>query len=181
MVRTLPIASLVTAAAIFLFAAPVASAQTGSSDVPAYLLATAAAAEQLNAGDARFTVEAEAVQVFTQLRTPLASDFRVDVPGRSRGAVLPMLYASLGALQGMDFYTTRKGMALGAHETNVLVRKGNTGATLALKGASSVATIFIAEKMWKSNKGGAIALMVVTNVLLGAVVANNANVIGQMQ
>jgi hypothetical protein len=186
MARTLPVVRLMTAALV-LFMAPAAWAQLADSDVPVYLLAHAAA-DSLNTADearepadqAAATMPARAIEA--QPPNPLDRAPRMDVTGtRSRPLALPVLYATLGVLQGMDFYTTQKGMALGAHETNGLIRNGNSGTTMALKAASMATTIFIAEKMWKKNKAGAVALMVATNVMFGAVVANNARVIGQLQ
>lgn len=92
------------------------------------------------------------------------------------GLLLP-LYVSAGVLQAMDLYTTSRGMNAGAHETNPLVRNGNAGTTLALKAATTGVGIVIAEKLWKKNKGAAIAAMVATNVVTGAIVANNYRVI----
>ena len=123
-------------------------------------------------------VEAEAAML-----NPLVPTFRTEITGDAgrRPLVLPVLYAALGVLQGMDYYTTQKGLALGAHETNPIVRNGTKGTFLAMKAGSTAVTILIAEKMWKKNKAGAIALMVATNVVYGAVVAHNARVIGQVQ
>lgn len=88
---------------------------------------------------------------------------------------------TLGALQGMDYYTTQKGLGLGAHETNPIVRNSTKGTFLAMKAGSTAVTILIAEKMWKRNKAGAIALMLATNIAYGAVVAHNARVIDQVR
>ena len=185
MLRTLPLA--VVTAALLSFSAPVASAQTIDSDVPVYLLARAATVAPLDTNDATFGLletreAAPAPSVAAGAQGPVRPTSRTSITNRqARPLALPALYATLGVLQGMDFYTTQKGMALGAHETNGLIRNGNSGTTMALKTASTAATIFIAERMWKKNKAGAIALMVATNVVFGAVVANNARVIGQLQ
>ncbi len=182
MFRTLPLA--VATVVLMTFAAPVASAQTTDGDVPVYLLARAATMAHLGASDATLETreEAPAPSVVAGPQSPVRPTYRTPVMNRqARPLALPVLYATLGVLQGMDFYTTQKGMALGAHETNGLIRNGNSGTTMALKTASTTATIFIAERMWKKNKAGAIALMVATNVVFGAVVANNARVIGELR
>ncbi|MDP1571858.1 MAG: DUF5658 family protein [Vicinamibacterales bacterium] len=196
MVRTLPIVRLVLAAALVLTAAPSAFAQPGN-DVPAYLLARAAyeartpAADPMMDLDAPDTTDAGARVAGdrvvwanrTQAAVPVKADFHVNVAdgGQKRPILLPVLYVTLGALQGMDYYTTQKGLDLGAHETNAIVRNSTKGTFLAMKAGSTAVTILIAEKMWKKNKAGAIALMLATNVVYGAVVANNTRVIGQVR
>lgn len=196
MVRTLPIVRLVLAAALVLTAVPSAFAQV-RSDVPAYLLARAAyeagtsAAATTRDFDAPDTMDAGANLAgdgdVLGAQRPIAiagtPDFRVDMRdgAQKRPLLLPVLYVTLGALQGMDYYTTQKGLGLGAHETNAIVRNSTKGTFLAMKAGSTAVTILIAEKMWKKNKAGAIALMLATNVVYGAVVANNTRVIGQLQ
>lgn len=98
----------------------------------------------------------------------------IDRPER-RPAALPALYASLGALHALDAYSTRCALAAGAHEANPLMRKpaGSSGATLAVKAASTAATIFFAERAWKKNRKGAVILMVAINGAMAAVSARN--------
>lgn len=174
-------------AALTLVAAP-AWAQVGDSgpaDVPVYLLARAAhdsVALTPATTDPGAALALDAATTVTATSQAPRPTFRVDVVGPAkRPMTLPLLYGTLVALQAADFYTTNKGMALGAHETNPLVRNGTSGTTLALKAASTATTIFIAEKMWKKNRAGAIALMLATNIVYGAVVANNARVIGELR
>lgn len=90
-----------------------------------------------------------------------------------RPATLNVLYGSYGVLQAMDLVSTSKALGAGAHEANPLIKKGNMGATLAVKAAGGAATFLIAEKMWKKNRAGAIALMAVANSVSAAVVAHN--------
>ena len=90
-----------------------------------------------------------------------------------RPATLAVLYGSYGLLQAMDIVSTRQALASGAHEANPLIKKGNMGATLAIKAAGGAATLIIAEKMWKKNRVGAIVLMAVANGVSAAVVAHN--------
>jgi len=196
MVRTLPIVRLILALGLVFTAVPSVFAQSGIG-VPAYLLARAAyeagtsAAVTIGDLDAMDVMGADTPAIADgivlanqpQAAGPGKAGFRVDVVGKTskRPLLLPVLYVTLGALQGMDYYTTQKGLGLGAHETNAIVRNSTKGTFLAMKAGSTAVTILIAEKMWKKNKAGAIALMLATNVVYGAVVANNTRVIGQLQ
>jgi hypothetical protein len=98
----------------------------------------------------------------------------IDAPER-RPAMLPALYATLGAMQALDVYSTRRAMGAGAYEANPLMRKasGNTGAMLAAKAASTAATVFFAERAWKKNKKGAVILMLAVNGAMAAVNVRN--------
>ena len=93
----------------------------------------------------------------------------------SRPAALPAMYASLGALQALDIYSTRKAIGSGAHEANPVMRasSGSATAMLAVKAASTAASIFFTERAWKKNRKGAMILMAVANGVTAAVVANN--------
>lgn len=92
-----------------------------------------------------------------------------------RPASLPGLYATLGALQALDVYSTRRALGAGAHETNGLMRKASGGSItmLAVKALSSAGTIYFTERAWKKNRKGAIALMAVINGVTAAVVVRN--------
>jgi hypothetical protein len=96
-------------------------------------------------------------------------------------APIVWLYVSAGVLQAMDLYTTSRGMKGGAHETNALIRKGNSGTTIALKAATTAAGIVLAEKLWKKNKAAAILSMVAANAITSYAVVNNYRVIGQLE
>ena len=98
----------------------------------------------------------------------------IDTPER-RPAALPALYASLGALQALDVYSTRKAIGAGAFEANPLMRKaaGNSGTMLAVKAASTAAAIYFTERAWKKNKKGAVILMAAINGTMAAIVARN--------
>jgi len=98
----------------------------------------------------------------------------IDTPER-RPAMLPALYATLGAMQALDVYSTRRAMSVGAYEANPLMRKasGNTGAMLAVKAVSTAATVFFAERAWKKNKKGAVILMLAVNSAMAAVTVRN--------
>ena len=98
----------------------------------------------------------------------------IDRPVR-RPAALPSLYASLGALHALDAYSTRRAMAVAAHEGNPAMRNaaGNAATLLAVKAASTAATIFLAERAWKKSRKGAVILMVAINGAMAAVSARN--------
>jgi hypothetical protein len=98
----------------------------------------------------------------------------IDRPER-RPAALPALYASLGALHALDAYSTRRAISAGAYEANPAMPRaaGNAGATLAIKAASTAATIFFAERAWKKHRKGAVILMAAINAGMAAVSARN--------
>jgi hypothetical protein len=103
--------------------------------------------------------------------------------GISRPAVLTTLYASYGALQAYDVYSTRHALALGAQEANPVMQRvvGNTGAFVAMKASVAVATIAAAEKLWKTNKPAAIGVMIAGNSVAAIVAARNARTLGQLR
>ncbi len=106
-----------------------------------------------------------------ELLTPAASY----VPQVKRPALLPALYASLGAMQAWDMYSTSAALKAGANEGNPTAAPfaGNAGSMLGLKAATTASTIFFAERMWKKNKAGAIAMMVAINGATAAVSMHN--------
>jgi uncharacterized protein DUF5658 len=93
----------------------------------------------------------------------------------SRPGTLHLLYGTLGALQALDVYSTRRAMSAGANEVNPVVNKasGNQAAMLAVKALSTVGSIYFAERAWKKNRKGAVVLMAVVNGVTAAVVARN--------
>jgi hypothetical protein len=101
----------------------------------------------------------------------------------SRPAALTALYASYGALQAYDVYSTRQALARGAREANPLMQGvvGNTGAVIALKAGVTVATIAAAEKLWKTNKPAAIGVMIAGNSVAAMVAARNARTLAQLR
>jgi hypothetical protein len=92
-----------------------------------------------------------------------------------RPGALPVLYASFGALQMADAYSTRRAVTAGAIEANPLMKRasGHSGTMYAVKAASTAASIYLAEKAWKKNRRGAVILMAVVNGVTAAVVARN--------
>jgi hypothetical protein len=101
----------------------------------------------------------------------------------SRPAVLPALYVSYAALQAFDVYSTKQALARGAREANPLMQGvvGNTGAWVAMKAGVGVATFMAAERLWKTNKVAAIAVMVASNSVSAIVAARNARTLRQLR
>jgi len=93
----------------------------------------------------------------------------------ARPSALPAMYATLGALQALDIYSTRRALNAGGTELNPVMRKsaGNSGAMMAVKALSTAGSIFFTERAWKKNRKGAVILMAVMNGVTAAVVANN--------
>lgn len=117
------------------------------------------------------TVALQLPRPFVEL--PASAD--VPVAATSRPGALAGLYASLGALNVLDVYSTNHALKNGAREVNPIVRStaGNISATIALKAAATATSICFAEKLWKKNRGAAIATMVIVNGATAAVVARN--------
>jgi hypothetical protein len=105
-------------------------------------------------------------------RTALMAGY---VPETKRPAALPALYATLGAMQAWDAYSTTVALKAGATESNPTAAPfvGNAGSMLGLKAATTAGTIFFAERMWKKNKLGAIVMMVAINGATAAVSMHN--------
>ena len=101
----------------------------------------------------------------------------------SRPTALPALYVSYAALQAFDVYSTRQALARGAREANPLMQDvvSNTGALVAVKASVGVATIVAAERLWKTNKAAAIAVMVASNSVTAVVAARNARTLRQLR
>ena len=103
---------------------------------------------------------------------------------RSRGAVLPALYVGLASLNAFDAHSTTTALSRGAKEANPLMQgvAGNKAALWAMKGGVTAATIFTAERLWRSNrKMQAILMMVASNGMMAAVAAHNTSVIRQQR
>lgn len=103
--------------------------------------------------------------------TPLSSY----TPSVKRPAALPALYVTLGVMQAMDIYSTSAALKAGAKEANPTAAPfaGNTGSMIGLKAATMAGTIFFAERMWKTNKVGAIVMMAAINGATAAVSMHN--------
>lgn len=118
-----------------------------------------------------------------------ASDDAVDRPrielfpapmAAERPLFLPAMYASLGALQVYDGYSTLAGVNRGARESNAIVGglAGNPAALWTLKAASTGVSIYLAERLWRDHhRGQAIAVMLASNAVMSVVAARNASVL----
>jgi hypothetical protein len=122
--------------------------------------------------------------------TPLAQTLQpsrsirgADFSGIRRPALLPALYASTVVLQALDAHSTMTALNRGATEANPAMRSvvGNRGALVAVKAGAAAATIFVAEKMWRRNRVGAIAMMAVVNGISAVVVAHNYRVAAELR
>lgn len=93
----------------------------------------------------------------------------------SRPAAVTVMYGTLGALQALDAYSTRRALANGAGEVNPLLKDaaGNRAGMVAAKVLSTASSIYFAERVWKKNRKAAVVLMAVVNGVTGAVVARN--------
>ena len=101
-----------------------------------------------------------------------------EIAAARRPSVLPALYVSFAALQGFDAYSTTANVSRGAREVNPMMRgvAGNSAAVWAVKAASTAASIWCAERLWKTNRVGAIVTMVAVNGMAASVAARNASV-----
>jgi len=116
------------------------------------------------------------------LAPPLARE--ADTPGQfislapppRRPAILPALYASYGAMQVLDAYTTVRATARGGIERNPVLAPvaGNFAALLAVKAGLAASTIFFTERLWKEHRTAAIVAMIAANGVVAAAAAYNA-------
>ena len=92
-----------------------------------------------------------------------------------RPGILPAMYASFGALQVLDVYSTRRAINAGATEANPVMKgvAGNSAAMLAVKSAATAFSIYCTEKAWKRNRKVAVILMAALNGATAAVAAHN--------
>ena len=106
--------------------------------------------------------------------------FVLGAPPLRRPAMLPALYASFIALEAFDGYSTSRGLSAGAVESNPVVRWSvQHPVTLwAVKGAAAAGSIYVAERLWRRNRRGqAIAVMILSNAVMGVVAARNVSAI----
>jgi hypothetical protein len=100
---------------------------------------------------------------------------------RSRGFVLPSLYASFIAFQVYDGYTTLTDRQRGVGTLNPLTQGISNRLVLrwAIKaGITHVVSITTAEHLWRQHhRGQAIALMVVSNGIMAAIAVRNTSVL----
>jgi hypothetical protein len=93
----------------------------------------------------------------------------------TRPVALPALYAALGAMQAWDIYSTSAALHAGAKESNPAAAPfaANAGSMIGLKAATMASTIFFAERLWKTNRVGAVVMMVAINGASAAVSIHN--------
>lgn len=136
--------------------ATVAILSLGLSSVPAF-------AADNNAEARATTTAAEATNA-----TPVDVDWSmppVRFGGEStrRPGSLASLYVSLAGLHAFDAYSTLRGVSRGAHEANPLMQGAvkNPAVFWAMKAATTAVPMMVAEKMWKKNRAGAVAVMAI--------------------
>jgi hypothetical protein len=101
-----------------------------------------------------------------------------------RPSALPALYVGSAVLQAFDAYSTLRALNQGAVEANPLMKTtaGSPVALIGVKAAATAASIFAAERMWRShNRTGAIVTMVVSNGVMALVAQHNASVLSGLQ
>ena len=80
-------------------------------------------------------------------------------------------------------YSTQQALGRGAREANPLMQGvvGNPAAFVALKASLAVGTILFAERLWKTNKVAAVAVMAASTSISAIVAARNASVLRQLR
>lgn len=94
---------------------------------------------------------------------------------QKRPSTLVPLYLSFGALQALDVHSTSTALNRGAVEANPLMG-GIAGSPLGLavvKAGGTAGVIYASERLWKKNKGAAVALMIGANSAMAWVVQHN--------
>jgi len=102
----------------------------------------------------------------------------------AQGALLPALYVGLSGLNAFDAYGTPEALSRGAVEANPLMHgiAAKRPVMWAIKGGVTVASILVAERLWRQNRRpAAVALMVISNGLMAVVAAQNASVLRRME
>jgi hypothetical protein len=123
-------------------------------------------------------VQAEVTRPAVDLPDLTSGSRRQMPPASRRPAALMPMYASLGVLQGLDVYMTSSAVQRGAVEVNPIMKPvaGSQVASLAVKAATTAASIYFTERAWKHNRKGAVILMAAINVATAVVVAHNTQV-----
>ena len=105
-------------------------------------------------------------------------------PVAFRGPILPVLYGTLTGLQAFDGWSTLHATTRGASETNPLMSGlvGSSGAVWAVKAGTTMASIYVAENLWRrGHRAQAIVIMVAANGVMAVVASRNASVIGGLK
>ena len=152
--------------------------------VSTLLVAGSAAAEQKSsiaeAVTASAVTAAYSAPAEPQLFKPVAPMASGQLAGDRRPTLLPAAYVSLAALQTYDMYSTRKVLKQGGVEANPVMRGvvGNPATLAAVKGATTFAAVYMAERLWRTkHRRAAVVLMIATNGLMATVSAHNASVL----
>ena len=153
----------------------------GSTQAAAQSLEDQGTAGVLRIADARTE---EVSPLFAKMIMPSSTDWSVreDVPA-TRGSALPLLYAGLIGLQAYDGFSTSRGLKQGAVESNAMMATlvKHPASLWGAKAATTFASIYIAERLWKQHRrGAAIAMMVATNAMMVGVASNNAKVLRRL-
>jgi hypothetical protein len=106
---------------------------------------------------------------------PTAFSYSVDVRGELPKSMVP-LYVTSATLQGLDTLTTFRALNAGHREANPLLKSGNRPLMICAKIATASASIYLAEKLWKRDRKAAVLSMVITNVAMSMVIANNTHI-----
>jgi hypothetical protein len=134
----------------------------------------AATAGQPSSAD-RHTLQAAVAAADVTITTGTVRPKWMSDTADKRPSALPVLYAAFGALQMADAYSTRRAMSAGAVEANPFMKDAarSSASMYAVKAATAVTSIYLAERAWKKNRKGAVILMAVVNGVTAAVVARN--------
>jgi hypothetical protein len=111
---------------------------------------------------------------FVLLMLPVRA-FAQDIPGQTANRALVPLYVSFAALQALDVHSTMRALDGGAVEGNPLMRgvAQQPAALIGVKAAGAASTMWLAHKMSKRNKIGAVVVMAAVNSAYAMVVAHN--------
>jgi hypothetical protein len=138
-----------------------------------------AAAQQDSPASAPETLLFPAPQPVSEAVPVFSPEASFTSPKQKRPPVLVPMYVSFAVLQGLDYSSTTRALRSGrGREANPLMRPivENRPAFVAVKAATTVGTIWAAEKLWKKNRAATVVLMAVMNGAMGAVVAHNMSV-----
>jgi hypothetical protein len=96
------------------------------------------------------------------------------VPRETPRLLVP-LYVSFAALQALDVHSTTRAIGAGAVEANPLMRgvANQPAALIAVKAGGAASTIWLAHKLSRRSRTGAIVLMAAVNSAYAMVVAHN--------
>lgn len=114
---------------------------------------------------------------------PLTMPRNVRIPSSTGSTTLLRgLYVSFAALQMLDAASTVNALNHGAVEANPLMKgvASTPAALIAVKAATAASTIFVAERIAKKSRWGAIATMIALNSVYAMVVSHNYGVASAM-